>query len=156
MYMTCLVSIESAQNSSITMENKIEYLGEFNSLLLVDLSYLGKRRSMRNRSRETSCWPIMRSGSSQFTAWYCSTNGSCSKKFKWNQKIKFAGTWKSFQWIRTKYCIGDCVMCLGQISYQVSCKKTTCKWDTSRLNISQYTNYLFTIINIFIILFCFF
>ena len=37
---------------------------------------------------ETSCLPITRSGSSHvddmFTAWYCSTNGSCSKKFKWN------------------------------------------------------------------------
>ena len=54
----------SHKNSSNTMENKIEYLGEFNSLLLVDLLYRSKRRSVRNRSGETSCWPITRSGSS--------------------------------------------------------------------------------------------
>ena len=53
----------SHKNSSNTMENKIDVLGEFNSLL-VDLSYRSKRHSMRNRSWETSCWPITRSGSS--------------------------------------------------------------------------------------------
>ena len=59
-------------------------MGEFNSVLLVDLLYRSKRHSMRNRSLETSCWPITRYGSSHvdemFTPWYCSTNGSCSKK----------------------------------------------------------------------------
>ena len=38
---------------------------------------------MRNRSLETSCWPITRYRSSHvdemFTPWYCSTNGSRSK-----------------------------------------------------------------------------
>ena len=58
-------------------------MGEFNSVLLVELLYRSKRHSMRNRSLETSCWPITRYGSSHvdemFTPWYCSTNGSCSK-----------------------------------------------------------------------------
>ena len=64
------------------------------------VSYRSKR--MRNRWWETSCCPITRSGSSHvdewFTAWYCSSNWSCSKKFKWNhlytQKITFAGAWR--------------------------------------------------------------
>ena len=57
----------------------------------------------------SSCWPITRSGLSQvnkmFTMWYCSTNGSYSKKFIRNhlytQKITFAAPLESFQWIRT-------------------------------------------------------
>ena len=50
------------------------------------MSYGSERHSMRNRSLETCCWPITLSGKSDmdimFTAQYCSTNGSCSKKFK--------------------------------------------------------------------------
>ena len=78
------------------------------------MSYRSKRHGMRNRSWETSTtWTSScqstRSGLSQvnkmFTTWYCSTNGSYSKKFIRNhlytQKITFAASLESFQWIRT-------------------------------------------------------
>ena len=44
----------SHKNSSNAMENKIEQLGEFSSLLLVDLLYRSKRHSMRNNKLLTN------------------------------------------------------------------------------------------------------
>ena len=72
--------------------------------ILVDVLYRSKHYGMRNRLLETSGWRITCSRSihvdKMFTPWYCSTNGSCSKKFIWNhlstQKITISAALESF------------------------------------------------------------